>query len=312
MNILMLGAGRRVSLVNRLKRAGQLEGEEVNVFAYEDSVYCAISNRAKVIAGKKWTDPSFKSDLFSIIEREKINVVIPLMDGATVALSELSGEIKNCWACVSRADLCNTFYDKRKSEDWFVSHNVRTPLFRENEEIVFPAIVKDAFGFGAKGQYVVQNVRELADACSILKRYVVQPFIKGREYSVDAYVSKSGETLGCVTRIRLHVIGGEVCNSITKKNSLLENECRRILSLGGFQGPITLQAIETTEGFYFLEINPRFGGGVILSMEAGADFAGMVIREALSRPVGKTEWREELMMTRAYQETFHEGVKLWS
>jgi hypothetical protein len=45
-------------------------------------------------------------------------------------------------------------------------------------------------------------------------------------------------------------------------------------------------------------------------MEAGADYAKLLIREALGKPVEKVNWRDKLLMTRSYQETFHEEVML--
>jgi len=310
MNILMLGAGRRLSLVNKITRAAEEEGTKVSIYAYEDSIYCPISKVSNVIAGRKWTDPLFKDELFSIIEKKSIDVIIPLMDGATVALSELNNKTKSFWACVSSYETCATFYDKRLSEKWFVKNGVNIPLIKD--KIVFPIILKDAFGFGAKGQYFAENEIELEHILNKInyENFVIQPFIRGKEYTVDAYVSKSGEVLGCVPRTRLYVVGGEVVNSITTKNEALESECRRILSLSEFRGPITIQAIENKDGIWFIEVNPRFGGGVILSMEAGADYAKLLIREALGKPVEKVNWRDKLLMTRSYQETFHEEVML--
>ncbi len=79
-----------------------------------------------------------------------------------------------------------------------------------------------------------------------------------------------------------------------------------MLHTRGFLGPITLQAIEGAGDPWFIEINPRFGGGVILSIEAGADYPRLLIREALGRPVEPVEWREGVLMTRAFREVFHE------
>jgi carbamoylphosphate synthase large subunit len=81
----------------------------------------------------------------------------------------------------------------------------------------------------------------------------------------------------------------------------------RILAAGGFEGPITFQAIERDGRCWFIEGNLRFGGGVIVSIEAGADFAWLLVREALGRSVEPVSWREGVLMTRAYREVFHEG-----
>ena len=57
-------------------------------------------------------------------------------------------------------------------------------------------------------------------------------------------------------------------------------------------GQITVQLIrdEDTGEDYYIEINPRFGGGAPLSMKAGADSAGAVIKMLTG---GRTEYVEK-------------------
>ena len=56
-------------------------------------------------------------------------------------------------------------------------------------------------------------------------------------------------------------------------------------------GPITVQLIRnTTDGKdYFIEINPRFGGGSPLSMKAGADSAQALVKLIQGETVGFTK-----------------------
>ena len=54
---------------------------------------------------------------------------------------------------------------------------------------------------------------------------------------------------------------------------------------------------------YVMEINTRFGGGVITSIEAGADTPSFVLKEFLGQ--GLTicqDWKPETLMTRYFKE----------
>lgn len=308
LNVLFLGAGKRLSLLERIAAACRSEGVTPHLFGYEDSRFVPIAQLATIIIGKRWNSPDFKPHLLNAITENRIQVIVPCMDGATVQLSAMAGDVTamGCWPVASEANLCRILEDKQQAEQWFVCQGVKTPV--GGLAASFPWMVKRRHGFGSRGQFKVENQELWAQLQGQLdmEEYLIQPFIEGPEYTVDAYVGRDGQILGCVTRRRLHVVDGEVVQSVTQREEKLIDQATRILKSGGFCGPITLQAIEQGGEFWFLEINPRFGGGVILSMEAGADYARLLVREALGRPVTAPSWREKVLMTRAYREVFHE------
>lgn len=308
--VLFLGAGRRVSLFERMACAARAEGFEPVLFAYEDSPHVPVSQLATVIPGLPWQSADFADHLHRVIRANDIALVVPCMDGATVALSTAADAVDEAgaWAAVSGRECCATFEDKRSAQSWFIAHGVRTPI--RDADTPPPWIVKPARGFAGRGQHIVYSDAELTALGRRvdLSTHVLQPLVEGPEYTIDAYVSRSRRVLGCVTRRRLQVAAGEVVSSRTERRDALIGEATRILHCAAFVGPITLQAIAADEADWFIEVNPRFGGGVILSIEAGADYARLLVRETLGRPVDSVQWREGVMMTRAYRETFHEAV----
>ena len=70
-------------------------------------------------------------------------------------------------------------------------------------------------------------------------------------------------------------------------------ECRKLVA--GFQpcGPMTVQLIResVTGDDYYIEINPRFGGGAPLSMKAGSRSAEMILKMLLGE---KTKYIDEI------------------
>jgi carbamoyl-phosphate synthase large subunit len=77
--------------------------------------------------------------------------------------------------------------------------------------------------------------------------------------------------------------------------SLAEQTCAAI----PFVGPVNIQCRMRGEVPAVIEINPRFSGGIPLTIAAGADFPEMLLRMALGKPVAPAlgEFTDNLWMT---------------
>lgn len=309
-NILFLGAAKRTSLLEDFYKSANELNIPINVFSCEKNMdFCAISHLAKILEGPKFSDNSFQNWLDETIKKHNINIVIPNMDSATVALSkfkESHKDLKNCWCVVSSYDLCEKMNNKQLSEKFFNDNNIPTYT---NTNGIFPKILKDKLGFGGKGQFIVNNeeeYRELLKKIDI-KNYIIQDYIKGRETSTDFYVSPKNGLIGYVLRDRLEVSDGEVMNCITrypedKEKQLIEN----IAKINGWEGCITLQYIkDKNENIRVVEINPRFGGGATCAIACGLDMPTYILSEfmGLDFTIGKIK---NLKMVRSRRDFFME------
>jgi len=88
-----------------------------------------------------------------------------------------------------------------------------------------------------------------------------------------------------VPRKRIEVRAGEVSKGQVVKNPRIMSEAARLVeTLGAGPGVITLQLFLTDDDkVKFIEINPRFGGGVPLSIKAGANFPKWILQESLGK-----------------------------
>ena len=118
--------------------------------------------------------------------------------------------------------------------------------------------------------------------------YIVQPFVGGREYTIDAFCDYEGRPVSIVPRERLQVRAGEVLKTRIDLDARMVAEAGEVLRLFRPRGPITIQLIRdnVTGEDWFIEINPRYGGGAPLSMRAGARTAEWVLRWL----DGQTSW----------------------
>lgn len=171
----------------------------------------------------------------------------------------------------------------------------------------WPRIVKHGRGFGSKDQKVVEGPEALEAFFARRSRadYLVQPVVRGQEYTVDAYVDRRGRLIGALSRQRLAVSAGEVDHSLTHRHAAILRVTSRILARPGWRGPITLQFIDAAAGPVMLEIDPRFGGGVTHAIHCGLDIPRWILREHLRLPVEPfDDWEDGSIMTRCRRDVF--------
>lgn len=303
MNVLLLGGGKRLSLLQHFQIAAAAENINLKLFSIELYERVAIASVAKVLQGPRFDSPDFAEFLCGIVEAENIDVVIPLMDSATVAASAIDAELwsmAKCIVVVSDHDLCRTMEDKLLADDWFRAHDIPVP----SSKYRYPAIYKPRRGYGSRGIVIAHDKYE--DTWHRKPEwYFYQPLVTGVEYTVDAYVAQDGRLLSMLSRQRVEVINGEVTHSRTHRHEGILALTKRILAHPGWRGPITLQFIDTDTGPVILEINPRFGGGAPHSIHLGLDAPRWILREALGRCVEPIdEWPDDSVMVRCLRDVY--------
>lgn len=144
----------------------------------------------------------------------------------------------------------------------------------------FPAFIKPKDGGSSIDAYKVTNADDLQTYAHKIKDYIIQPFISGREYTIDIFCDYEGNPVYITPRERLAVRAGEVLKTQICQDRQMISEMKTLIADYRPCGQITVRLIREEESGddYYIEINPRFGGGAPLSIKAGADSAEAVIR----------------------------------
>lgn len=291
--ILFTSVGRRVELIQAFKNAASHLGVSLKLYGADITgdapalFYCD-----KVCKVCRIKEQEYIPQLLKICREEKIDLLIPTIDTDLLILSQKKTAFEQIGTKVLISDqdkiaLCR---DKRFTADFYISCGVSSPKPVDNVENYqggFPAFIKPKDGSSSIDAYRADTIEELKALSERVKDYIIQPFIDGREYTIDILCDFSGNPIYITPRERLAIRSGEVLKTrITRDDRMIEESLKVIK---GFCpcGPITLQLIreKTTGTDYFIEINPRFGGGAPLSMMAGADAALAILQLILGETV---------------------------
>jgi carbamoyl-phosphate synthase large subunit len=308
MNILLTSVGRRVALLREFRqsmRQSNIGGKLVATDLKTTAPASFLADASELVP--RIDDPFYIDSLLDICSRYKIDLLIPLIDTELSLLSEHRQKFTELGVklLVSSIATNNICFDKKQTSQFFSEIGVKTPKIYQLAEVEhqhFPLIVKPTSGSSSVGVHRVGNHHELEFFSSYIKDSIIQELIVGEEYTIDVLLDFNGKAISIVPRLRIETRAGEVSKGRTTKNLSLIAAVKHVAeSLPDAVGCITIQCFLQANGdIYFIEINPRFGGGYPLSYQAGADFPSWIIQLFNgNRPqVAIDEWEDNLVMLR--------------
>lgn len=286
MRVLFTSVGRRVELMQLFKKAADKLNIDLEVFGADISETApALFFCDKKVIVPRINDNAYIPALIDICKNNKIEALIPTIDTDLMLLSENTSRFQEVGTKVfiSRPDKIAICRDKNYTSDFFVSCGLNAPkTYNDYSQYdgKFPCFIKPKDGSSSIDAYKIDTVDELREFANRVDDYVIQPFIDGEEYTVDIFCDFDSNPVFITPRKRLAVRAGEVLKTEIASDDNIVEECKLLIEKFKPVGAITVQLIkEKTAGVnYYIEINPRFGGGAPLSIMAGADSAEAVLR----------------------------------
>jgi carbamoyl-phosphate synthase large subunit len=291
LNVLITAGSRRVPLVRAFQRAvrstggGRVIVADVNPLS--PTVY--VADRAYQVPMA--TDESYVDALLAICHDERVGLLIPTIDDELTLLAGAAGRfltegVRVAVSPVRATEACN---DKFATCRLLQSHGIPTaPTWLPDalpDDTAFPWFIKPRVGRGGVGAFPVRNRRELEFFLDYVPEPVLQPFLDGPEFTIDVCCDFSGQPLSVVPRERAVIRAGVVDRGRTVGDSALIDlgvACARLL---GAIGAINIQCRVVDGVPTVFEINPRFSGGIPLTIAAGADFPRFLVQLARGRRV---------------------------
>lgn len=285
MKLLFTGAGRRIELLQAFKNAGLVLGKEVKIYGADISDtapalrYCDYTRAVCSMKDMRYIDR-----LVEICKEDHIDLLIPTIDTDLLALSRNSRrfEAVGTKVMISAPEMIQICRDKNEIFQFFINCGFYSPKpvndWRKYKGC-YPAFIKPKDGSSSINAFKVENQRELEAYAAQIKDYIVQPFVQGTEYTIDIFCDWDGDPISIVPRKRMQVRAGEVMKTQICMDRTMIEEAKELCKIFRPCGPITVQLIRDSHGIdWYIEINPRFGGGAPLSMKAGARSAEAILK----------------------------------
>jgi carbamoyl-phosphate synthase large subunit len=304
-NVLITAASRRVPLVDAFGRAlarmgsGHVVVTDVNPLS---PAVCASNYAYRV---PLCSDPDYIDEVLNIAIGEEVGVVVPTIDDELTVFARsrdrfTAAGIRVMVSPPETTTLCNdklaTCRELRRLGIAAAESYLRADL---SESPDFPLFIKPRYGRGSVGAFAIQNPRELAFFLDYVPDPVVQEFLAGPEFTIDMLCDFSGRPLSIVPRERVVIRAGVTDRGRTVKDSRLIDLATACASALRFVGAVNIQCRIVGERPVIFEINPRFSGGIPLTIESGADFPLMMLQLAAGCRVAPAIgcFRDNLWMT---------------
>jgi len=310
LNILFTCIGRRVSLLRSFRRAAKQLKIKALLFGTDTTgLSSALQLCDEKYIVKQIGHPDYLKRLLQIVKQNGVKLLVPTIDTDLLLLAKNKKKFAGlgCQVLVSEPGVIEVCQDKRKTHRFLVKNSFDSPVTMSattalsRSRLNWPCFLKPWDGYASRGNVIVNNRRELLFFAKRIPNCIVQEFIEGTEHTCDVYVDFTMKVRCVVPRKRIEVRAGEVSKGQVVKHPHIISEAARLVEiLGAGPGVITLQLFLTDDRVKFIEINPRFGGGVPLSIRAGANFPKWILQQLLGRKtnIRFDSFKDNLVMLR--------------
>ena len=168
-----------------------------------------------------------------------------------------------------------------------------------------PWVVKPLAGRGSRGVRLLDERDDVVAALRADDGLIAQTRLAGREFTADALVDRDGAVRVVVPRWREETKAGISVKGRTFASDAVTRVATAALTAVGLTGPANVQGFVTDDGSAtVVEINPRFSGGLPLTLAAGADVVGAYLAGVRGEPLPALSARPGVAMSRYFAETY--------
>lgn len=318
LNVLVTAGSRRVPLVRAFQRAvAQHRGGAVivtDVNPLSPAVHAA--NRAYRVPLA--SAPDYIDAILQICVGERVRLVVPTIDDELVLFGRAAARfrehgIRVAVSPASTSELCEDKYVASRAliargvpaADSWLPHEVPA-------DVAYPLFIKPRRGRGSVGAFAVRSPRDLEFFSQYVPDAVVQTFLDGPEYTIDMLCDFNGQPLSIVPRLRDVIRAGVTDRGRTVHDPSLIQVAKLCAATMPFAGAVNIQCRVVDGRPVIFEINPRFSGGIPLTIHAGADFPRMLVDLTAGLRVAPAigRFRDNLWMASYETSVFVDGARV--
>ena len=296
-NVFITSVWRRVELVQLFKNTANKLGINSKIIGGDCSVFApALRFVDEVVILPKVNSKDYIESIIKACIEHEIRIIVPTIDTELQIFSNHKKYILDrCGAkvFVSDSDIIEVCNDKILFSRFLSKNGFNVPTLYEDITTIsnenFPLFMKPLDGSSSKNANKIDTPLELNLFHKLTEKPMIQEFIEGDEYTVDVFVGKDNNIVSIVPRLRMEVRSGEISKGKIILNQDIINEVQKLISKLKPFGQITVQVIRNDNGIFFIEVNPRFGGGSPMSIMSGANSCEFVYLTYMNKDIDFTQ-----------------------
>jgi len=289
MNMLIVSPGRRVELVEYFKYMLNSHGRKLYTLDMSSMSSALYFADEYFIIEKDFNHLSNYIDkIIEICQERDIKVVMTLIDPELILFREYEQRFTNhnISLLMSNKKLNQVTFDKYEFYNVYKNtlplqktFHSKLEILKEIDTLGFPLIVKDRYGSGSNGIFVLNDMNALKQFTDDGKMIFQEKFTNFEEYSVHLYFDYiTGKLIDLFMSKSLSMRGGESDKAV----SVWKEQIYEVLkNLEGFKGTINVDIFINNGQIYINEINPRFGGSYNHAHNCGCDCVAYTINNIL-------------------------------
>jgi carbamoyl-phosphate synthase large subunit len=292
LNVLITAASRRVALVQAFQRALKRPGVSGQVLVTDvNPLSPAVHVADRAFRVPFADEPDYLHEIQAICEANGVGLIVPTIDDELPLFAAAAGAFQKAGIKVAVSEprtttICN---DKLATCDALRAAGIvaAETWLPESlpEDTALPLFVKPRGGRGGVQAFPAGTKKELKFFTSYVKDAVVQRYLNGPEFTLDVLCDFRGHPLSVVPRERAVIRAGVTDRGRTSDDRALIDLALACTKALPFAAAINIQCRVVDGVPTVFEINPRFSGGIPLTIAAGADFPAMLVDLVLGRRV---------------------------
>ena len=286
-NVVVTAASRRVALVRALQAALGRLSPHGRVIATDIDPFSPAVHVADAAQEVPRSDhPSYVDALLEVCEANDVGLLVPTIDDELETIAAAAHRFAAAGVVVTapHVETARICRDKRRTAAHLEAHGIRVAATWTPGEVragqPLPLFIKPRRGRGSVAAYPVQTPEQLRFFLEYVPDPIVQEYLAGPEFTIDLFCDLQGRPLSAVPRERLVIRSGVTDRGRTVRDEALMDLAVRCAEVLTFRCAVNVQCRVVQGTPVIFEINPRFSGGIQLTIAAGADFAEWTIRAA--------------------------------
>lgn len=295
MNLLITCPGRSVEMTRIFREEFEQNGGQV-IVAGNSNMLPALYQGSKSYVVPSIDDKSYIPKLIEICRNENINGILTMLDSDSVVLSKNIHKfeeigVKSFVASESSVQICN---DKFMTYKFLCENGFRTALTYENintfikakneKKIGFPVFVKPSIGDGSRGTSKIENITKLEELVKYNDNLIIQEFLDGIEFDVDAYIDTiSGELVDIFIKRKISTTIGGADKVVSYYDDEIVRLTKKLCKSLDIKGPVNIDLFKVNGEYYISEINPRLGANYICAHKLGKNYCKLIMNNMLDK-----------------------------